>query len=68
MFPQSEFAPQIVGERLEQGARARLEASARQRRTSRRGLLRRLAAGLAAAFSSDKTPRQTTERLPGRSV
>jgi hypothetical protein len=64
MFPQTEFAPQIVGERLEQAARARLVASARQRRTSRRGILRRLAAGL-AAFSPEKGPRKA-ERLPSR--
>jgi hypothetical protein len=67
MFPQTDLAHEIMDERLGRAARERLAASARQRRTSRRGILRRLAAGLRFAFSAERSSRTTTG-VPGRLV
>ncbi len=68
MFPQTQFADEIVRQRLEEGSRSRLVASSRRRRrASRRSFLRRLAATLSATTSADEC-HPHPERFIGRQV
>ena len=60
MFPQDEIARLILETRVQEGARQRLiRSTARRRRTSRRSLLRRLAAGSVGAVPAGTSKART---------